>query len=226
MLPVGDEGNRGIAPVTLVLVVLNVIAFVLELMQPSAGALQSFVQAWGVVPREYSQGRDLAPSIPLPFWSTLFTSMFLHGGWAHLGGNMLYLWTFGDNVERRLGAARFLLFYLACGVVAALAHVAFNSGSTVPTVGASGAISGVLGGYLVLFPRNQVRVLTRSGIATVPAVMVLGLWIVIQLLSSVGSIADTRETGGVAYLAHVGGFVAGVVLVKILAAGGRRPALA
>jgi membrane associated rhomboid family serine protease len=226
MIPVGDEGSRGLVPVTLTLVVLNVLAFVLELMQPSAGALQSFVQAWGVVPREYSQGRDLAPSIPLPFWSTLFTSMFLHGGWAHLGGNMLYLWTFGDNVERRLGGARFLLFYLACGVAAALAHVAFNSGSTVPTVGASGAISGVLGGYLVLFPRNQVRVLTRSGIATVPAVMVLGLWIVIQLLSSVGSIADTRETGGVAYLAHVGGFVAGVVLVKILAAGGRRPALA
>jgi rhomboid family protein len=226
MIPVGDEGGRGLAPVTLSLVVLNVVAFVFELMQPSPGALQSFIQAWGVVPREYSVGRDLAPSIPLPFWSTLFTSMFLHGGWAHLGGNMLYLWTFGDNVERRLGPARFLIFYLACGVAAALAHVAFNSGSNVPTVGASGAISGVLGGYLVLFPRNQVRVLTRGGVATVPAFMMLGLWIVIQLLSGIGSIAETRETGGVAFLAHVGGFVAGVVLVKILAAGGRRPALA
>jgi membrane associated rhomboid family serine protease len=226
MIPVGDEGGRGLAPVTLGLVVLNVAAFIFELSQPSAGALQSFVQAWGVVPREYSLGRDLAPPIPLPFWSTLFTSMFLHGGWAHLGGNMLYLWTFGDNVERRLGPGRFLFFYLACGVAAALAHVAFNAGSTVPTVGASGAISGILGGYLVLFPRNRVQVLTRGGVATVPAVMMLGLWIVIQLLSGIGSIADTRETGGVAYLAHVGGFVAGVLFVKLLAAGGRRPALA
>ncbi len=226
MIPVGDEGSRGIAPVTLGLVVLNVLAFVLELSLPSEGALQSFVQAWGVVPREYSLGRDLAPSIPLPFWSTLFTSMFLHGGWAHLGGNMLYLWTFGDNVERRLGPGRYIFFYLACGVAAALAHVAFNSGSTVPTVGASGAISGVLGGYLVLFPRNQVQVLTRGGVTSVPAVMMLGVWIVIQLLSGIGSITDTRETGGVAYLAHVGGFVAGVLLVKLLAAGGRRPALA
>jgi membrane associated rhomboid family serine protease len=195
-------------------------------MQPSAGALESFIHAWGVVPREYSLARDLPPTIPLPFWSTLFTSMFLHGGWAHLGGNMLYLWTFGDNVERRLGSSRFLVFYLVCGVAAALAHVAFNAQSNVPTVGASGAISGVLGGYLVLFPRNQVRVLTRGGIATVPAIMVLGLWIVIQLLSSVGSITHTQEASGVAYIAHVGGFVAGVVLVKILAAGRPRPALA
>jgi membrane associated rhomboid family serine protease len=228
MIPVGDEGEGrgGIAPVTLSLVALNVLAFVLELMQPSSGALESLVHAWGVVPREYSLARDLPPTIPLPFWTTLFTSMFLHGGWAHLGGNMLYLWTFGDNVERRLGPVRFLVFYLVCGVAAALAHVAFNAHSSVPTVGASGAISGVLGGYLVLFPRNQVRVLTRGGIATVPAIMVLGLWIVIQLLSSLGSITDTRETSGVAYLAHVGGFVAGVVLVKILAAGRPRTALA
>jgi membrane associated rhomboid family serine protease len=226
MLPVGDDGERGLAPVTLGLVVLNVLAFVFELSRPSSAALQSFVQAWGVVPREYSLGRDLAPAIPLPFWSTLFTSMFLHGGWAHLGGNMLYLWIFGDNVEKRLGAGRYLFFYLACGVAAALAHIAFNSGSTVPTVGASGAISGVLGGYLVLFPRNQVRVLTRGGVATVPAVMMLGLWIVIQLLSGMGSITEAGASDGVAYLAHVGGFVAGVLLVKILVAGGRRPALA
>src|SRR5262245_15124723 len=144
MIPVGDEGEGrgGIAAVTLLLVALNVLAFVLELMQPSAGALESFVHAWGVVPREYSAGRDLPPAIPLPFWTTLFTSMFLHGGWAHLGGNMLYLWTFGDNVERRLGPGRFLFFYMACGVAAALAHVAFNSASNVPTVGASGAIRG------------------------------------------------------------------------------------
>ena len=228
MIPIGDEGEgRGLVPVTLALIALNVLAFVIELGQPSSGALQSFIQAWGVVPREYSAGRDLAPHIPLPFWSTLFTSMFLHGGWAHLGGNMLYLWIFGDNLERRLGSARYLLFYLACGVAAAFAHIAFNSQSSVPTVGASGAISGILGGYLVLFPRNRVRVLTQGGIASVPAAMMLGIWILIQLLSGVGSIADTRETGGVAFLAHVGGFLAGMVLVKLMAAGRpARPALA
>ena len=228
MIPIGDEGEgRGLVPVTLALIALNVLAFVIELGQPSSGALQSFIQAWGVVPREYSAGRDLAPHIPLPFWSTLFSSMFLHGGWAHLGGNMLYLWIFGDNLERRLGSARYLLFYLACGVAAAFAHIAFNSQSSVPTVGASGAISGILGGYLVLFPRNRVRVLTQGGIASVPAAMMLGIWILIQFLSGVGSIADTRETGGVAFLAHVGGFLAGMVLVKLMAAGRpARPALA
>ncbi len=228
MIPIGDEGGgRGLVPITLALIALNVLAFLLELGQPSSGALQSFIQAWGVVPREYSAGRDLAPHIPLPFWTTLFTSMFLHGGWAHLGGNMLYLWIFGDNLERRLGSMRYLLFYLACGVAAAIAHIAFNAQSSVPTVGASGAISGILGGYLVLFPRNQVRVLTRGGITTVPAAMMLGLWILIQLLSGVGSIADTGETGGVAFLAHVGGFLTGMVLVKLIAAGRpARPALA
>src|SRR5262245_5814555 len=160
MIPVGDEGEGrgGIAAVTLVLVALNVLAFAFELMQPSAGALEPFGRALGVVAREYSAARDLPPTIPLPFWTTLFTSMFLHGGWAHLGGNMLYLWTFGDNVERRLGSARFLVFYLVCGVAAALAHVAFNPRSSVPTVGASGAISGVLGGYLGLFAGHEVGV--------------------------------------------------------------------
>src|SRR5206468_6800387 len=149
--------------------------------------------------------------------------MFLHGGWMHLGGNMLYLWIFGDNLEKVMGHARFLIFYLVCGIAAALAHIAFSGGSTVPTVGASGAISGVLGGYLVLFPRNHVRVLTRGRIMAVPAIVVLGFWIVIQLINGIGSIATTSETGGVAYLAHVGGFVAGLVLVKVFAA---RPAFA
>ena len=189
-------------------------------------ALQSFIQAWGVVPREYSAVRDLPPTIPLPFWSTLVTSMFLHGGWMHLGGNMLYLWIFGDNLEKVMGAVRFAIFYLVCGLVASFAHIIFGPGSTVPAVGASGAISGVLGGYLVLFPRNQVRVLTRGGIAHVPAIVVLGFWIVIQLLNGVGSMATTSETGGgVAYMAHIGGFAAGLVLVKLMAAR-QRPALA
>jgi membrane associated rhomboid family serine protease len=209
--------------VTLSLVVLNVLAFFFELSQPS-GALQSFIQAWGVVPQEYTLARDIAPTIPLPFWSTLITSMFLHGGWMHLGGNMLYLWIFGDNLEKVMGHARFLCFYLVCGVAAGLAHIVFSGASNVPTVGASGAISGVLGGYLVLFPRNQVRVLTRGGIVAVPAIVVLGFWIVIQFIQGLGSLAVRTDTGGVAYMAHVGGFVAGVVLVKLLAT--RRSVLA
>jgi len=227
MLPIGDDRVQGGPPavVTYGLIVLNVLAFLLELTQPSGAALQSFIQAWGVVPREYSLARDIPPTIPLPFWSTLLTSMFLHGGWMHLGGNMLYLWIFGDNLEKVMGAARFLVFYLVCGLAASFAHILFGSGSTIPAVGASGAISGVLGGYLILFPRNTVRVLTRGGIAQVPAIFVLGFWIVIQMINGIGSMAATTETAGVAYMAHIGGFVAGLVLVKLMASQ-RQPAYA
>jgi membrane associated rhomboid family serine protease len=225
MFPIGDDNERGGVPlVTWALLGLNVLAFLLELSQGSDRALQSFVTAWGVVPREYATGRDLPPGIPLPFWTTLLTSMFLHGGWAHLGGNMLYLWIFGDNLERVMGHARYLAFYLLTGIAAGLAHIAFNSGSTMPSVGASGAISGVLGGYMLLFPRNRVRVLTRGGVAYVPAFVMLGLWILLQFVSGMGALANTEQTGGVAYMAHIGGFVAGLVLVKPFAAGRLRPA--
>jgi len=226
MFPVGDDQVAGGPPkvVTVGLIILNVLAFLLELGQGSEGALQSFIQAWGVVPREYTTGHDIAPTIPLPFWTTLLTSMFLHGGWMHLGGNMLYLWIFGDNLEKVMGHARFLIFYLVCGIAAAITHIVFSGGSAVPTVGASGAISGVLGGYLILFPKNRVRVLTRGGIVSVPALVVLGFWIVIQLISGYGSVATTADTGGVAYLAHVGGFFAGMLLVKPMTMG--RPAVA
>jgi len=219
MLPIGDdEGSaQGARIVTIALIALNVLAFFLELSQGSEGALQSFVTAWGVVPREYSVGQDLPPTIPLPYWSTLITSMFLHGGWMHLGGNMLYLWIFGDNLERVMGAAKYLAFYIVCGLAAGLAHILFAGGSAVPSVGASGAISGVLGGYLLLFPKNRVKVLTRGGVASVPAIVVLGLWIVIQLVSQLGSMAQTSEGGGIAYMAHIGGFVAGLALVKLFA---------
>lgn len=219
MLPIGDDEGQaqGARLVTITLIALNVLAFFLELSQGSEGALQSFITSWGVVPREYSVGHDLPPTIPLPFWSTLLTSMFLHGGWMHLGGNMLYLWIFGDNLERVMGAAKYACFYLACGLAAGLAHILFAAGSSVPTVGASGAISGVLGGYLLLFPKNRVKVLTYGGVASVPAIVVLGLWIVIQLVSQLGSIAETSEGGGVAYMAHIGGFVAGMALVKLFA---------
>ena len=218
MFPIGDENNEGgFAFVTYALIALNVLAFFLELGQGSDRALQAFITSWGVVPHEYAVRQDIPPLIPAPFWSTLFTSMFLHGGWMHLGGNMLYLWIFGDHLERTMGPVRFLIFYLLCGVAASAAHLLFNLQSPIPSVGASGAISGVLGGYLLLFPRNRVRVLTRGGIVAVPAMLMLGLWIVIQLVSGVGSMARTPETSGVAYLAHIGGFVAGLALVKLFA---------
>jgi membrane associated rhomboid family serine protease len=220
MFPIGDDNDHsGIAFVTIGLIGLNVLAWLLEVSQPSEAALQSFVEAWGVVPREYSTGQDLPPNIPPPYWTTLVTSMFLHGGWGHLGGNMLFLWIFGDNIEHRIGHARFLAFYVICGLAAGLAHILFNSGSMIPTVGASGAISGVMGGYLLLFPRNRVYVMTWGGVAAVPAVLMLGLWILLQFINGVGTVAQTPETGGVAYLAHIGGFAAGLVLAPLFAAG-------
>ena len=216
MLPIGDDNEHsGIAFVTIGVIIVNALAWFLELSQPSGAALQSFIEAWGVVPREYSSGQDLPPSIPYPFWTTLLTSMFLHGGWGHLGGNMLFLWIFGDNIEHRIGHLRFLLFYLVCGLAAGIAHILFNSGSAIPTVGASGAISGVLGGYLQLFPRNRVYVLTWGGVAAVPAMLMLGLWILMQFINGFGAVAETPETGGVAYLAHIGGFVAGMLLAPL-----------
>ena len=226
MIPLGDDNIRGGPPplVNWALIALNVLVFFLELSQGSEARLQSFITAWGVVPREYSTGHDIAPYIPLPFWSTLITSMFLHGGWAHILGNMLYLWIFGDNLEAVMGHARYLIFYLVCGIAAGLAQIASSPHSGVPSVGASGAISGVLAGYLVLFPRNRVRVLMRGGIVAVPAFVMLGLWILIQFISGMGSLARTEETGGVAYMAHIGGFVAGLVLVKLFTAD--RPRLA
>ena len=227
MFPIGDDDVRGgtLPVVTWALIALNVLVFLLEVSRPEA-ALQTFISAWGVVPREYAAARDLAPTIAAPFWFTLFSSMFLHGGWMHLGGNMLYLWIFGDNIERVTGAVKFLLFYLVCGLAASAAHILFNLQSAIPAVGASGAISGVLGGYLLLFPKNRVRVLTRGGVAHVPALAVIGFWIVLQFINGIGSIAQTDETAGVAYMAHIGGFVAGLVLVKLFAAGPRRVPLA
>jgi membrane associated rhomboid family serine protease len=227
MFPIGDENARvGSAPiVTWALIALNVAAFLLEVSRPEA-ALQTFIQSWGVVPREYAAARDLAPLIAAPFWTTLFTSMFLHGGWMHLGGNMLYLWIFGDNIERAAGPVKFLVFYLVCGLAASAAHILFYLQSPIPAVGASGAFSGVLGGDLLLFPKNRVRVLTRGGVAHVPAVVVLGLWIVLQFINGIGSVARTDETAGVAYMAHIGGFVAGLALVKLIARRERTGALA
>ena len=161
---------------------------------------------WGLVPADFA-------------WDRVVTSMFLHGGWAHIGGNMLYLWIFGDNVEDRLGHGRYLVFYLLCGAVAALAQTYVNPDSSVPMIGASGAISGVLGAYIVLFPHS--RVLTIVPIVffiqllEVPAIVLLGLWFLMQLLSGVGSLGDRADVGGVAFWAHVAGFVAGLGFVYV-----------
>jgi membrane associated rhomboid family serine protease len=218
MIPIGDDDSgRTTTPwVTYILIALNVIVFFVEITQPSEAQLQGFFEKWAVVPLEYAQKADLPPQAPGPFWITLFTSMFLHGGWMHLIGNMLYLWIFGDNVEDRWGHGKYLLVYLISGLVASLAHIVFNLSSKIPSLGASGAIAGILGAYLVLFPKNRIRILSRMGVVHVPAIVVLGFWIVLQILSQASA---AGEATGVAYWAHIGGFLAGVIFAFLF---GRR----
>jgi len=217
MLPIGDDNSdRERWPVvTAGLVILNVIVFLYELSLQSQSPyrLDEFINRWGVIPREYVLARDLPPTIGLPYWTTLFTSMFLHGGWGHLLGNMLYLWIFGDNVEDRFGRFAFVLFYLAAGVAGAVAQIVASGPSPVPTVGASGAIAGVLGAYIFMFPRKRVRVFAYLFIFDVPAYFVIGLWALMQFIAGFGSLGAhvTSDESNVAYLAHVGGFAAGVV---------------
>jgi membrane associated rhomboid family serine protease len=202
LFPIGDDNSaRKLFPiVTYALIAANLLFFFLEL----AGG-DSFIQQWAFVPSRFLA--DPGGDFP-----TLFSSMFMHGGWLHLGGNMLYLWIFGDNVEDRFGHIKFIIFYLVCGLAATFTQLAFSMDSVIPNLGASGAIAGVLGAYILLFPRGQVRVLQGSRIVQVPALIVLGLWIVLQFFSGIGSITETADTGGVAYMAHIGGFVAGFVL--------------
>jgi membrane associated rhomboid family serine protease len=212
MLPIGDDNSarRTIPLVTYALVALNVLFFFVEM---SGG--EAFIMKWAFVP-----SRFLAD--PAAGLLTLFSAMFMHAGWVHLGGNMLYLWIFGDNVEDRFGHAKFAIFYLLCGLAATFAQLAFNLKSNVPNLGASGAIAGVLGAYILLFPKGKVRVLQGQGVVQVPALVAIGLWIVLQFFSGIGSIADTADTGGVAYMAHIGGFIAGFALTFLLR--GRRGA--
>jgi membrane associated rhomboid family serine protease len=214
MLPIGDDNSaRRIIPlVTYALLALNVLVFFLEL-----GGGDAFIEKWAFVPSRFLAN-------PSGDFLTLFTAMFMHGGWAHLGGNMLYLWIFGDNVEDRLGHLKFIIFYLVCGLAATFAQLAFSIGSNVPNLGASGAIAGVLGAYILMFPQGKVRVLQGQQVIQVSALIVIGLWIVLQLFSGIGSIANTVQTGGVAYMAHIGGFIAGFVLTFLLG-GNTRPRL-
>lgn len=206
MFPIGDDntGRRLTPAVTYALIALNLLVFLLEL----AGG-DAFIGTWAFVP-----ARFLAD--PAADWVTIFTAMFMHAGLVHLGGNMLYLWIFGDNVEDRFGHLRFLAFYLFCGVAATFTQLAFSAGSEIPNLGASGAIAGVLGAYFLLYPNRRVTVIAGYGIVQVPALLVIGLWFVLQLFSGIGMLGAATDTGGVAFMAHVGGFVAGSVLAFIL----------
>jgi len=240
ILPIGDD-NRGRTRtpiVNYVLIALNVIVFV---FLQGLGTNEDFTYAFATVPEEILSGEDIAteqqiqdpisgdtfalPLQPTPgsVYLTLITSMFMHGGIAHLLGNMLFLWIFGDNIEDRLGHFRYLIFYLICGVLASLAHV-FSSAFLdinllIPSLGASGAISGVMGGYLLLFPQQRVTVIIFRILTQVPAIVAIGLWFLFQLVSGLGLLGGGTQAGGVAYAAHIGGFVAGVVLIKLFDAG-------
>jgi len=209
MFPIGDDnsGRRTFPLVTYALIAVNVLFFLVELTGGDA-----FVKQWAFVPSRFLAN----PAADFP---TLFTSMFMHAGWVHLGGNMLYLWIFGDNVEDRLGHGTFTVFYFLCGLAATFAQLMFSGGSHVPNLGASGAIAGVLGSYILLFPQGRVRVLQGQQVVQMPALLVIGFWIVLQLFSGIGSISNSADTGGVAYMAHIGGFVAGCVLTLLLRGG-------
>ena len=203
MLPISDDNSsRKTFPIiTYALIALNLLIFFLELTGGDA-----FILSWSFIP-----GRFL--SNPAGEFITIFSAMFMHAGWIHLLGNMLYLWIFGDNVEDRVGHFKFLLFYLACGIAATFAQFILSASSNIPNLGASGAIAGVLGAYLLLFPRGKVMMLFFRIITPVPAWVALGFWIVLQLISGAGSLATAGQTGGVAYMAHIGGFITGMILI-------------
>lgn len=219
MIPIGDDnsGRRGLPVVTLLLVAANVLVF---LWQQSLGAqgFERAVQAFGTIPYEISHGTDIGVPGPTPIYLTVLSSMFMHANWMHLGGNMLFLWIFGDNLEDRMGSGKYMAFYLLCGLAATFAQIIMGPDARIPGIGASGAIAGVLGGYLLLFPGATVRTMGRYGVNEVPAWMMLGFWILTQVLSGMAQWGGP-EQGGVAYAAHVGGFVAGLVLVKLFAPG-------
>ena len=234
MIPIGDEdtgGQPGIPWVNVAIIALNVIVFLYQLVDPN------FTNGYSTVPAEITQGIDIVgvrqlvlpdgttatidegPG-PSPIWLTLLTSMFMHGGWLHIGGNMLFLFIFGDNIEKAYGHIKYLIFYLVCGIVAGIAHVLSQPDSIIPSLGASGAISGVMAAYLVLFPTNRVRVLLTLGVIwlrpiAVPAVVMIGIWALLQFVNGIGSIAVTDQTSGVAYWAHIGGFIAGALITLL-----------
>ena len=211
-----DDPTQAIPFVTIGLIVVNFIVFFYELAL-NDNQFNSFINAYSLVPCEYSQQCAAYPGTPTPFWITLVTSMFLHGGWDHILGNMLFLFVFGIHVERSMGALRYLVFYFICGLAANFLEIVTALGSNVPGLGASGAISGVLAGYLILYPGSHIKTLVPLGIfywgAHVPAWVFIGLWFVYQFVEGVLAIGSVG--GGVAYSAHIGGFIAGLVLVRV-----------
>lgn len=218
MIPISDSprGPRVFPFVIILVLVANIAVFVMQLGM-SGREVEAFVRAYGVVPAEITGGVDLPPRIDWPIYATLVTSMFIHGGWLHIGSNMLYLWVFGDNVEAMMGHGRFVLFYLLCGVAAAFAQVLLEPGSTVPAVGASGAIAGILGAYVVYFPHARVKTVILLVFffttARVAAYVLIGLWILLQVVNGLAAIG-VEQTGGVAYWAHIGGFVIGLLTAR------------
>lgn len=236
MLPIGDDNyDRHLTPVVnYVLIALNIIVFI---FLQDMGRNINFTFAYATVPAEILTGSDIItesrilrdpytgqqlemPGLqytPVNVYLTLFTSMFMHGGIAHLLGNMLYLWVFGDNLENVMGHRNYLLFYLLCGVLAGLSHVFtsayFNQSLLIPSLGASGAISGIMGGYMLLFPMRRVYMFVFFFTFSIPAFLALGVWIIFQVINGLGTLGG-QEAGGVAYAAHIGGFVAGFLLVR------------
>ncbi|MGQ0607587.1 MAG: rhomboid family intramembrane serine protease [Chloroflexota bacterium] len=229
MFPIGDENERGHGPafISLAFIGLNLAVFLL-LQGAGSPSGEAFTYGYSAVPFEITNNVDLVEPQqitidgtpvpipqepgPTPIWLTLFSSMFMHGGWLHIAGNLLFLWIFGDNVEHRIGHLPYLAFYLVAGIIASFAQILVQTDSIIPTLGASGAISGVLGAYLVMFPTNRVTVLMLRFPMRVPAIVAIGLWAAFQFINGIGAFAVTEETGGgVAYMAHIGGFVAGVV---------------
>jgi rhomboid family protein len=205
MFPIGDDDTqrRTFPVVTYALIAMNVAVFLLEL---SGG--DQFINDWAFIPERFSED-------PVAYAVTIFTAMFMHASWFHLFGNMLFLWIFGDNVEDRFGHFQFLIFYLLVGIAATIAQFVMAPHSSVPNLGASGAIAGVLGAYILMFPQERVNVLLGNMIVAMPAIIVIGLWIALQLFSGIGTIAHahrTTDVGGVAYMAHIGGFLAGFLL--------------
>ena len=243
LFPIGDDNTRRTSTpfVNYALIAVNIMVFV---FLQGLGSNELFTYAYSTVPGEILTGKDivtrpvvvenltgqlempgLQPTL-IPVYLTLITSMFMHGGLAHIFGNMLFLWIFGDNIEDRLGHIRYLIFYLICGILAGLAHVFVTyvtatdaSSLLVPSLGASGAISGVLGGYLLLFPTNRVIVLLSWFVTPVPAFVAIGLWFVFQLINGLGMLGSGSKAGGVAYGAHIGGFIAGLLLIKVFEIG-------
>ena len=224
MIPLKDDNPTRTFPfVTISLIAVNVVIFVVELLQGENLVL--FVNSFGAIPCEVTTGIDTEPLIFFPVRLTVFSSMFLHGGWSHLVGNMLYLWIFGNNIEDRMGHHRFILFYVLVGIAASIAQIAASPFSTIPLIGASGAISGVLGAYLLLYPKAKVLTLVPLvvflRVVSLPAYVVLGFWIVLQIINGFVSLSYIAQ-GGVAFFAHIGGFIAGLALIKLFLIGRKR----